>query len=231
MASPFVEAFRMLGSLDARVVEVVTLSLGVSTAATLLAAALGLPAALGLALVRFPGRRAIRALVRALMMMPAVLIGLLVYLLLSRSGAMGALELLYTPTAIVVAQGLLALPLVTALFLSAIEGVDPLLLDAARTGGGGWWWVARAAVRQASPALFAAALTGFARVVGETGMTMMVGGNIVGQTRTMTTAIATESMRGEFETAIALGLVLLAISIAVNVVLLFLEPRADARAR
>ena len=229
--SPFVEALRMLGSLDGRVLEVVGLSLGVSAAATALAVLFGLPAALGLSLARFPGRRGLRALVRSLMMVPAVLIGLVIYLLLGRAGLLGALELLYTPWAIVVAQALLALPLVTALFVAALEGVDPLLLDAVRTGGGGPWWTARAAVRQAAPALFAAALSGFARVVGETGMTMMVGGNILGQTRTMTTAIATEAMRGEFEVALALGVVLLALSILVNVVLLLLEPRADARAR
>jgi tungstate transport system permease protein len=160
-----------------------------------------------------------------------VLIGLLVYLLLGRSGVLGPLGLLFTPGAIVVAQTLLAFPMATALFVATFEGVDPLLLDGVRTTGAGRWWVARAAVRQASPGLFAAGLTAFARVIGETGMTLMVGGNILGRTRTMTTAIATESMRGEFETAIALGLVLLVVSITVNVVLALLEPRADARAR
>lgn len=231
MTSPWGEALEMLGGLDERVVEVVWLSLRVSVAGTLLAVALGLPAAVALGLGRFPGRRAVRALVRSLMMVPSVLIGLVLYLGLGRAGPLGALELLYTPWAMVIAQGLLAWPLVTALFVASIEAVDPVLLDAARTTGGGRWWVSRAAVRQAAPALFAAGLTGFARVIGETGMSMMVGGNIVGQTRTMTTAIATETMRGAFETAIALGIVLLAISLAVNVGLLFLEPRSDARAR
>ena len=228
---PFGRALELIGTLDTRVLEVVGLSLGVSTAAALLATLLGLPTALALGLGRFPGRRTLRAVVRSLMMVPAVLIGLLTYLVLGRGGPLGALELLYTPAAIVLAQGLLAYPLVTALFLAALEQVDPLLLDAARTAGGGPLWVARAAVRQAAPALFAAGLTGFARVLGETGMTMMVGGNIVGETRTMTTAIATETMRGAFELALALGLVLLALSLAVNVALLFLEPKTDARAR
>jgi tungstate transport system permease protein len=230
-ASPFRDALELLGTLDARVLEVIGLSLVVSTAAAVLAVLVGLPCALALGLGRFPGRRALRAVVRALMMVPAVLIGLLIYLLLGRAGPLGVFELLYTPWAIVLAQGLLALPLVTALFLSAVEGIDPLLLDAVRTGGGGRWWVARAAVRQSAPALFGAGLTGFARVLGETGMTMMVGGNIVGQTRTMTTAIATETMRGQFEMAIALGLVLLVLSLGLNVALLALEPRSDARAR
>jgi tungstate transport system permease protein len=229
--SPFTEALRLLGSLDSRVVDVVLLSLWVSTIAVALAVALALPAALALGLARFRGRRVVRGLVRALMMVPAVLVGLLLYLLLGRSGPLGPLELLYTPWAIVIAQGLLAWPLVTALFLAAVEGVDPVLIDAARTAGAGPLRLARAAARQAAPALFAAGLTGLARVIGETGMTMMVGGNIVGQTRTMTTAIATETMRGEFETAIALGIVLLAVSVAVNLGLLLLEPRSDARAR
>lgn len=227
----FGRALELIGTLDARVLEVVGLSLAVSASAALLATLLGLPTALALGLGRFPGRRAVRAAVRTLMMVPAVLIGLLAYLLLGRGGPLGALGLLYTPAAIVLAQGVLAYPLVTALFLAAIEQVDPLLLDAARTAGGGRGWVARAAVRQAAPALFAAGLTGFARVLGETGMTMMVGGNIVGETRTMTTAIATETMRGAFELALALGIVLLALSLAVNVALSFLEPKADARAR
>jgi tungstate transport system permease protein len=229
--SPFVKALALLGSLDARVLEVVGLSLGVSLAATTLATIIGLPAALALGLARFPGRRGLRALVRALMMLPAVLIGLMVYLLLGRDGMLGGFGLLYTPWAIVLAQALLAFPLVTALFLGALESVDPLLLDGVRTTGAGPWWTARAAIRQSAPALFAAALTGFARVIGETGMTLMVGGNILNETRTMTTAIATETMRGEFETAIALGIVLLGLSILVNVALLLLEPRADARAR
>ena len=229
--SPFGRALELLVGLDPGVLRVVGFSLTTSGLATACAAALGLPAALALGLERFPGRRPLRALVRSMMMFPAVLIGLLVYLLLGRGGALGGMELLYTPGAIVLAQTALAFPLVTALFVAAFESVDPLLLDAVRTTGAGRWWVARAAVRQAAPGLFAAARTGFARVIGETGMTMMVGGNILGRTRTMTTSIATESMRGEFETAIALGLVLLLVSIAVNVVLALLEPRADARAR
>jgi tungstate transport system permease protein len=237
--SPFVKALALLGSLDARVLEVVGLSLGVSLAATTLATIIGLPAALALGLARFPGRRGLRALVRALMMLPAVLIGLMVYLLLGREGMLGGFGLLYTPWAIVLAQALLAFPLVTALFLGALESVDPLLLDGVRTTGAGPWWTARAAIRQSAPALFAAALTGFARVIHQRHARLadhareagQGGGNILNETRTMTTAIATETMRGEFETAIALGLVLLGLSILVNVVLLLLEPRADARAR
>ncbi|MBI5490901.1 MAG: ABC transporter permease [Deltaproteobacteria bacterium] len=229
--SPLWGALGMLGSLDARVLEVVGLSLAASSLATAAATVVGLPAALALGLGRFRGRRLLRAVVRSLMMVPAVLIGLLVYLLLGRGGPFGGLEWLYTPWAIVVAQALLGLPLATALFVSAFESVDPLLLDAIRTSGAGPWWTARAAVRQAAPALFAGGLTAFARVIGETGMTLMVGGNILGQTRTMTTAIATETMRGEFELAIALGIVLLGLSLVVNVALLLLEPRADARAR
>lgn len=228
---PFGRALELIGTLDSRVLEVVGLSLAVSVAAASLAALFALPTALALGLGRFPGRRALRAVVRALMMVPAVLIGLLAYLMLGRGGPLGALGLLYTPTAIVLAQAVLAYPLETALFLAAFEQVDPLLLDATRTTGGGRWWVARAAVRQAAPALFAAGLTGFARVLGETGMTMMVGGNITGETRTMTTAIAAETMRGAFELALALGILLLLLSLAVNVALLFLEPGNDARAR
>jgi len=228
---PLGRALELIGTLDPRVLEVVGLSLEVSLAAASLAALFGLPTSLALGLGRFPGRRALRAVVRALMMVPAVLIGLLAYLVLGRGGPLGALGLLYTPAAIVLAQAVLAYPLVTALFVSAFEQVDPLLLDATRTTGAGRWWIARAAVRQAAPALFAAGLTGFARVLGETGMTMMVGGNIVGETRTMTTAIATETMRGAFELALALGIVLLGLALAVNVALLFLEPRSDARAR
>ena len=227
--SPFAKALELLVGLDAGVLQVVGLSLTVSGLATACAAALGLPAALALGLGRFPGRRPLRALVRSLMMFPRCSSD-------CSSTCCGPRERderwsCCTPPPIVLAQTALAFPLVTALFVAAFESVDPMLLDAVRTTGAGRWWVARAAVRQAAPGLFAAALTGFARVIGETGMTMMVGGNILGRTRTMTTSIATESMRGEFETAIALGLVLLLVSVGVNVVLTLLEPRADARAR
>ncbi|MDI7267552.1 MAG: ABC transporter permease, partial [Myxococcota bacterium] len=135
--SPLADAFSLLWSFDDEVLGVAWLSIRVSSAAVLAAAALALPVAVGLALGRFPGRRLLRATARALMMVPSVLIGLLLYMTLGRQGPVGALELLYTPWAIAIAQALLAFPMLTSLFAAAIEGADPVALDAARTAGAG----------------------------------------------------------------------------------------------
>jgi len=195
---------------------VVLLSLQVSGAAVALAALIGCPLGAAVALGDFPGRRLSINLLNTLMGLPPVVVGLTVYLLLSRSGPLGALGLLFTPGAMVVAQTLLAIPIVAALTVSAVAEVSPMVREAAMGIGASSLQASLVVVREARFAMMAALIAGFGRVIAEVGAVMMVGGNIAGYTRVMTTAIALDTAKGEFELAIGLGLVLIALSFALN---------------
>jgi tungstate transport system permease protein len=199
------------------IISVVLLSLRVSLLATALAALAVLPAAFALALSEFRGRRAVIAVLNSFLSLPAVFIGLVVYLLLSRRGPLGGLDLLYTPSAMVIAQALLAAPILAAFFLSAFASLSRSLKDQLLALGASRRQLLLALLREGRYGMTAALVMGFSRVLGETGMTMMVGGNIRGHTRVMTTSIALGTMRGEFETSLLLGLILLAISLTLNV--------------
>jgi len=220
------QALKLLASFDPELWGIVGVSLKVSVAAALIAAALAVPLALLVTQREFAGKRAAIGLVNSLMAVPAVVIGLLVYLLFSRSGPLGALQLLYSQGAMVVAQALLALPLMTGLCVAALQGVPPLARETMLTLGATRLQSVGGVAREARFALTAAFIAGLARVLGETGMTMMVGGNIKGDTRVMTTAIALETMKGNFELGIALGIVLLIVAIAINVALQSVQGRA-----
>jgi tungstate transport system permease protein len=204
---------------DAEVLRIVGLSLAVSGSATLLAALAAIPSALFLALKQFRGRRFLVGAINTALAVPAVLIGLLVYGLVSRRGPLGPLGLLFTPGAMVIAQALLAFPLVTALALAALQGIARDARDLALSLGANRRQLALAVIRQGRFAFLTALIAAFSRVIGETGMTLMVGGNIKGQTRVLTTAISLETMKGNFEIGVALGIVLLLTALAINVVL------------
>jgi tungstate transport system permease protein len=201
------------------VLQIVALSLAVSGTATVLASLAAIPSALFLALKEFPGKRLVVGLVNTAMAVPAVLIGLLVYGLVSRRGPLGTLGLLFTPGAMVLAQALLAFPLITALALAALKGVAREARDLALSLGANRGQLAAAVIRQGRFAFLTAIIAGFSRVIGETGMTLMIGGNIKGQTRVLTTAISLETMKGNFEIGIALGIVLLLVALAINIAL------------
>ncbi len=201
------------------ILEIIALSLAVSGTATALAAMAAIPAALFLALKDFRFKRLLVGLVNTAMAVPAVLIGLLVYGLVSRRGPLGPLGLLFTPGAMVIAQALLAFPLMTALALAALKGVARDARDLALSLGADRRQLAWAVIRQGRFAFLTAVIAGFSRVIGETGMTLMVGGNIKGQTRVLTTAISLETMKGNFEIGIALGIVLLLAALAINIAL------------
>jgi len=201
------------------ILQIVALSLAVSGTATVLASVAAIPSALFLALKEFPGKRVVVGLVNTAMAVPAVLIGLLVYGLVSRRGPLGALGLLFTPGAMILAQALLAFPLMTALALAALKGVAREARDLALSLGANRGQLAAAVIRQGRFAFLTAIIAGFSRVIGETGMTLMIGGNIKGQTRVLTTAISLETMKGNFEIGIALGIVLLLVALAINIAL------------
>jgi len=195
----------------------VWLSLRVSLAATALAALLAIPAGLALAARSFPGKRGLVTVLNTLLSIPTVVIGLLVYSLLSRSGPLAGLRLLFTPTAIVIGQVLLALPIITALTYAAVEGVDPRVRATALTLGAGRRQADLAVLAAARIGILAAIVSGFGRVISEIGSVIMLGGNIEGHTRTITTAIVLENAKGNYGRAMVLGAILLALALGVNI--------------
>jgi tungstate transport system permease protein len=219
------EALRLLVTGDREVFAVLWLSLQVSGLATLLSLALGIPAGAALALLRFPGRTLVVSAVNAGMGLPPVVVGLFVTLLLWRSGPLGAWEILYTPAAIVLAQAVIAAPIVMGITLAAVQNVPEkfrlqlLGLGASRTQMVG------VVLREARLPMLAAVMAGFGGVISEIGASMMVGGNIKGQTRTLTTAMVLETGKGNFEVAIALSLLLLALVFGVNWTLTAVQQR------
>jgi tungstate transport system permease protein len=215
----FNNAFRLIIGLNPEFLGIIFLSLQVSGLALLLATLLGLPLGALLALKRFPLRGLFLSLLNTGMGLPPVVVGLLLYLILSRSGPLGFLELLYTPGAMIIAQTVLALPIVASLSHAAIVGVDPVIRLAAQTLGATPRQEALAVVREARYGIGAAAIAAFGRVSAEVGAVLMVGGNIANYTRVMTTTIALETDKGNFDLGIALGIILLALSLLVNVVL------------
>jgi len=213
------EALRLLFSADPYVRDILWASLRVSGAAVVLGLLLGLPVGIALGIARFRGRSIAVALVHTGFALPPVVVGLFVYMLLSRAGPGGALELLFTPTAMVAAQALLAAPYIAGISLAAVQAVPRDVRMQARGLGASRARALWTHVREARLGLGAAAVAGFGAVISEVGAVMMVGGNILGETRVMTTAIVLETRRGNFGTALALGLVLLALAFAVNIAL------------
>src|SRR5215467_5480186 len=190
------------------------LSLVVSGAATSLAAVLGIPLGIALFVGRFGGRAAFAVLVNAGMALPPVVVGLLVMLVLWRTGPLGSLRLLFTPPAMVIAQVIVALPLIAGFSRAAISLLDADLALAMRADGAGETRIGSELARAAWPPILVAVAAGFGRAISEVGASLMVGGNIVGQTRILTTSIALESGRGEF--ALALGFILILLALGIN---------------
>jgi tungstate transport system permease protein len=220
-----VEAVRLLASGDRDIWSIVFLSLRVSLTATLVSLLIGVPLGATLALTRFRGRSLLVGLVHTGMGLPPVTVGLLVSLMLWRSGPFGALGLLYTPTAMAIAQAVIATPIVAGLSLAAVQSLDPRLrlqlvaLGASRVQL--TWWL----LREARLPLLAAVMVGFGAVISEVGAALMVGGNIKGETRVLTTATVLEVGRGNFEVAVALSLVLLLMIYGVNLTLTWIQQR------
>ena len=222
-------AFRLVLSGDPAMLAIVGLSLRVSLTAVLLGALIGLPRGALLAVTRFPGRKAIIVTLNALMGLPPVLVGLLVYLLLSRSGPLGAWGLLFTPGAMIVAQTILVAPILAALSRQALEGLWEEYAEQLRSFGAGPLRAVPTLLWDGRFALLTVLLAGFGRAAAEVGAVMIVGGNIDGYTRVMTTAIALETSKGDLPLAIGLGLVLVAIVLAVNALAQGLREAASRR--
>ena len=211
-------AFGLILSADRSLVEIVWLSLKVSLAAVVFATPLGLPLGAAIAIARFPGRRAAVVLLNALMGLPPVVVGLFVYLMLSRAGPLGALGLLFTPPAMVIAQTILILPIVAALCRQAVEDAWLEYEEQLRSLGASGAGAAVTLVWDIRFSLLTAVLAGLGRASAEVGAVMIVGGNIDGVTRVMTTTIALETSKGDLPLALSLGLVLILLVIALNAV-------------
>jgi tungstate transport system permease protein len=223
------QAFALIGSFDADLIEIIGLSLRVSLAAVLIAALVGLPLGALIATRRFPGRGAVIVLVNTLMGLPPVVVGLLVYLWLSASGPFGALQLLYTPTAMIVAQTILVAPILIALTRQIVADFDAELGEQLRIFGLTRWQQILTLLHEGRAALTTALLAGFGRAIAEVGAVLIVGGNINHVTRTMTTAIALETSKGELALAMALGLVLIFMAGLVNAAAMALRGGAVAQ--
>ena len=221
----FSTALALIVALDPDVVSAVTVSVAVSLWSTLFASLIGIPAGVAVAVAEFPGKRLAVTLLNTLMALPTVVVGLIVYSIISRQGPLGSFGLLFTPSAMVIGQTVLAVPIIANLTLSAIKGADPRIVPTAITLGAGPQQAVRRLVIELRFGIMAAVIAGFGRVIAEVGVAMMLGGNIRGFTRTMTTAIAMETGKGEFALGLALGLILMAVALAVNMVLNTLQQR------
>jgi tungstate transport system permease protein len=222
-------ALSLSASMDPRLVEIVVLSLQVSLTAVFIASVIGLPLGAALAVSRFPGRKTLVVVTNALMGLPPVVVGLVVYLLLSRAGPLGELGLLFTPQAMVVAQTVLVLPILVALTRQATEDAWADYRELLCSLGAGSLRSAATLLWDIRFALVTIVLAGFGRAAAEVGAVMIVGGNIDGVTRVMTTAIALETSKGDLPLALALGAILIAIMLCVNAFAYLLRETAARR--
>lgn len=225
------EAARLIAAGDTDLFEIVGLSLRVSGIALVISTILGIPAGAALGLTRFRGRRLAVAVVYTGMAFPPVVIGLFVYLMLSRSGPLGSLNwpwlpALFTPGAMIVAQVIIAFPLVAGFTMTAAMGVDPALRLQVRALGASTWQTTWATLDEARTGVIAAVVAGFGGIISEVGAVMLVGGNIEHQTRVLTTAIVLETNKGNFDLAMALGAILLTLAFAANFAILRLQGRS-----
>ena len=230
LVNALADAWRLVLSGDPTLVGIVSLSLSISLTAVFFATVLGLPLGAALAVLRFPGRNAAVVLVNALMGLPPVVAGLFVYLLLSRSGPLGALGLLFTPTAMIIAQSVLVTPIVAGVARQAIEDLWRLYGELYILDGVGRVHTVCSLLWLGRLSLVTAVLAGIGRAAAEVGAILIVGGNIAGVTRTMTTAISLETSRGDLALALGLGIILLALVLAINATAQFVRNSARVAA-
>lgn len=219
------KAVELIVSLDPEVMEIAGRSLTISVTSAFLASLICLPLGSLIHFGYFPGKRLLINLIQTFYSVPTVAIGLFVFILFSRAGPLGGLNLLFTPTVMVLGQMVLIIPILLGLTISAVSGVDKAVLDTARSLGASGFQVAIVVLREARFAVIAAVIMGFSRAISEVGIALMVGGNIKGFTRVITTAISLETSKGDLELSIALGIVLIFIALVINIVLNRIQQR------
>jgi tungstate transport system permease protein len=223
------QAFQLLIQGDPEVLRITLLSLAVSISATVISLAVGIPLGTVIGLTRFTGRRLVVSLINTGMGSPPVVVGLLVTIFLWRNGPLGLLHLLYTPQAMVIAQFIISLPIITGFTMATIQQIDPKLRLQILSLGASRWQLLWLLLRETRLPLLAAVMAGFGAVISEIGASVMVGGNITGQTRVMTTAIVGENSKGNFALAIALSVILMVLVLLVNMVLTMVQQKNKAR--
>jgi tungstate transport system permease protein len=229
IAQGVAKAFELVLTFDAEVWSITWLSLKISGCATLVSLLLGIPLGIALASTRFPGRAVVAALVNTGMGLPPVVVGLFVSIFLWRSGPLGFLELIYSPSAMVIAQVIIAFPIVAGLTMASFQSLDPKLTLQLLGIGASRPQLLWLLCKEARLPLLAAVMAGFGGVISEVGASMMVGGNIRGETRVLTTATVLETGKGNFDIAIALSLILLALTFAINFFLTRIQQREQLR--
>jgi len=229
IAAAILEAGRLITALDTQLAEIVLLSLRVSLAAVVIASLIGLPLGAALAVGRFPGRQALIVILNALMGLPPVVVGLIVYLLLSRAGPLGEFGILFTPSAMIIAQTILIAPIVAALSRQVIEDSWQEYREQLRSLGAGPLTSAVTLLWDTRYSLVTIVLAGFGRAAAEVGAVMIVGGNIDGVTRVMTTAIALETSKGDLPLALGLGIILITLVLALNAAAYGIKEAAQRR--
>jgi len=221
----FTKAIELIVSLDPEVLEIVGRSLRISVTSSLLASLISIPIGSLIHFHRFPGRRILINLIQTFFSMPTVTVGLFVFILFSRAGPLGGTNLLFTPTVMVIGQMVLIIPILLGLIISALSGVDKSIVDTARSLGASGFQTTLVILREARYAVLAAIIMGFGRAISEIGIAIMVGGNIKGFTRVITTAISLETSKGDLELSIALGIILIFIALIINIVLNIIQQR------
>jgi len=219
------KAIELIVSLDPEVMEIAGRSLLISVTSSLLASLICLPLGSLIHFHHFPGKRILTNLIQTFFSLPTVAIGLFVFVLFSRAGPLGGLNLLFTPTVMVLGQMILITPILLGLTISAVSGVDKTILDTARSLGASGFQTAMVVLRDARFAVMAAVIMGFGRAISEVGIALMVGGNIKGFTRVITTAISLETSKGDLELSIALGIILIFIALVINIALNRIQQR------
>ena len=212
----FLSAILLIWSLDPGLLEIIGVSLKVSCTSTLIASVLGVPGGFIIAFSEFPMKRLLITILNTLLALPTVVVGLFVYAFISRRGIFGVFDLLYTQKAMIIGQVILIVPIVATFTISAVSRIDDRYRKTALTVGANLFQTAWMIVREARFSIAAAIIAAFGRVIAEVGISMMLGGNVKGFTRTMTTAMALEYDKGQFVLGVALGITLLAVSFAVN---------------
>lgn len=225
IAAGFTRAIELIVTLNPAVVEITMRSLTISLSSILLASLYCIPLAGLIEFRSFWGKRSLVNIIQTLYSLPTVTVGLLVFLLLSRSGPLGSLDLLFTPTGMVIGQTILITPIMIGLTIAALGGVGLQIRDTARSLGATEFQIILTVIKEARPAVLAAVLLGFGRALSEVGVAMMIGGNIRGYTRVLTTSIALETSMGNIEFSIALGIILLSISLIINLILNWVQGR------
>ena len=228
LVDSFLNALKLIFSGDSSIYAAVSVSLQVSCLSTLLCAVIGVPIGFKVAVSRFRGRQVIITLLNTLMALPTVVVGLFIYAFITRRSVLGPLDLLFSKKAMILGQFVLALPIVIALTNSAVSSLDRSIRETAITLGAGRLQTSLTMLWEGRFALMAVVAAAFGRVIGEVGISMMLGGNIAGHTRNITTAIALETSKGEFAFGMALGLILMLVALGMNFLLRYLQGRGES---